>query len=247
MRSMVKRLQAQGRVRSSLALNISLGFLAGYVDAFGYITLFGLFTAHITGNFVLMGAEMATTGHTFPILKILALPAFVIGVALAKMIATQCERREGNPLLALYTTEMTLLLLFMLIGLATGPFDGGMSGSAIFASITGTMAMGVHGACGRLLLPDLAPTVMMTGNVTQLVIDFIELIHGRGGKKVRNRCAKYLWPMVAFLLGALSGAFACFRFGFHALLLPVLLLLLLGYAETRREKRAKRMAASTPQ
>ncbi len=238
MRSLLRRVQAHGRLRSTLSLNIALGFLAGYVDAFGFIALFGLFTAHITGNFVLLGAEMATPGHTFPLLKILALPAFIIGVALAKMIVTRIQRKNGNALLALYAVEMVLLTIFMLVGLVAGPIEENMSGAAIFAGITGAMAMGVHGACGRLLLPELAPTVMMTGNVTQLVIDFIELLQGRGGKKARNRCAKHFWPMIAFGLGALIAAFACFRFGFQALLLPIVLLLALGYAEARDAKRA---------
>jgi uncharacterized membrane protein YoaK (UPF0700 family) len=36
-----------------------LAFNAGYVDTFGFLSLHGLFTAHVTGNFVTIGAALA--------------------------------------------------------------------------------------------------------------------------------------------------------------------------------------------
>jgi uncharacterized membrane protein YoaK (UPF0700 family) len=45
---------------SDMFLGISLGLIAGYVDTAGFVALFGLFTAHVTGNFVLIGSELST-------------------------------------------------------------------------------------------------------------------------------------------------------------------------------------------
>src|SRR5206468_13135064 len=62
-----------------------LSFIAGYVDTAVFVGLFGLFTAHVTGNFVLIGSELV---HRRPDVwpKLLAFPVFVVAVAAAVKI-----------------------------------------------------------------------------------------------------------------------------------------------------------------
>ena len=52
-----------------------LSFNGGYVDTAGYIALQGLFTAHVTGNFVTIGSALVF-GSSGVIAKLLALPVF---------------------------------------------------------------------------------------------------------------------------------------------------------------------------
>ena len=40
-----------------------LSFVAGYVDSYTYLTLFGLFVAQVTGSFVIAGAELVRFQH----------------------------------------------------------------------------------------------------------------------------------------------------------------------------------------
>ncbi len=102
---------------------------------------------------------------------------------------------------------------------------------AELAGMTGAMAMGTHSACSRLLLSHQAPTAMMTGNVTQLVIDAVDWLRGAADENVKQRCIKVLWPVVAFGIGAIVAAFGYLYVGFFALILPIGILLYLIYIE----------------
>lgn len=221
-------------VSATLRVNTCLGFLAGYVDTFGFVALFGLFTAHITGNLVLLGAEAATSDNTFPLLKILAFPAFIGGVAIAKLLVSRRGVIRPSALLLLYVFELLLLIAFLVAGIYAEPTKGEMSNATFLAGLLGAMAMGVHSACGRLLLPDQAPTVMMTGNVTQFVLDLVGILQGDRDPQAKARCAKFFWPIVAFAVGALAAAFAYLHFGFVALVVPVVVLAIITIAEAKR-------------
>ena len=42
------------------AMPMLLSFVAGYVDSYTYLALFGLFAAQVTGSFVIAGAELGS-------------------------------------------------------------------------------------------------------------------------------------------------------------------------------------------
>jgi uncharacterized membrane protein YoaK (UPF0700 family) len=232
MQWLLKWFKFKENTSSALTLNATLGFLAGYVDALGFIALFGLFTAHISGNLILLGAELAEPENKFPILKLLVFPAFMAGVALAKIIAFKCQRKTRNALPVLYLLEMVLLIAFMLAGIMAEPLDeDDVSDLVMLTGILAGIAMGVHSGCGRILLTDLTPTGMMTGNVTQLVIEFVGLVLEGSGNRARRDVARYFWPIIAFGLGALLAAVAYARLGFQAMMLPIAMILILVCAE----------------
>ena len=59
-----------------------LAAIAGYVDTLSFFALFGLFTAHVTGNFVLIGGGVTGYGQGV-FLRLMAFPVFILGVALS--------------------------------------------------------------------------------------------------------------------------------------------------------------------
>jgi len=63
-------------------------FTAGYVGTAGFLALQGLFTAHVTGNFVTLGASLAL-GTSGAVAKLLALPVFCAVVIAVRILSGQ--------------------------------------------------------------------------------------------------------------------------------------------------------------
>jgi uncharacterized membrane protein YoaK (UPF0700 family) len=211
---------------------ISLSFLAGYVDTLGFVALFGLFTAHITGNFVVIGAVLSSSSNASVLLKLLAFPAFILGIAGTRLLAVAAERSSAPAFRLALGLQMILLAGFMIFGYAATPITRQDSILAIVAGLLGAAGMGVHSAIAKLMLSHLAPTSMMTGNMTQFVIDSVDVLRGAGDAALSARCGKFFWPLAAFGAGAIIGAFAYHAVGFPALLVPIAIIGVLLFAGT---------------
>jgi hypothetical protein len=110
----------------------------------------------------------------------------------------------------------------MLCGWRAQPIVDAGAPWVIATGVLGAAAMGVQNAAGRLVFSDLAPTTVMTGNVTQLVLDVVELLRaGATDAGSRQRVRKLFWPIVAFACGALCGAFVYAQASLWALALPL--------------------------
>ncbi len=206
---------------------ISLGFLAGYVNTLGFVALFGLLTALITGNFVLIGASLVSESSSAVLMKFLAFPAFILGIAAIRILTIWLDNKQQQNLQIQLTVllQLVLLVAFMVVGLVASPIGKEPTTLAMICGMLGAAAMGAHSAYTRLLLPHLAPTSMMTGNVTQIVLDLIELMSGKGDAATKSRFFKSFWPIAAFAIGALVAGFCYMQAGFWALLVPIGILL----------------------
>ena len=208
-----------------------LAFVAGYVDTLGFIALFGLFTAHVTGNFVLIGKALITHGDGV-LLKLLAFPAFIAAVVLARLLSRALARRRRSAVKPLLLLQAALLLGFMALGLLASPITSPEGGLVLATGMLGAVAMGVQNAQGRLELGVLVPNTVMTGNVTQAVIDLVDLLDGaEEHTAARARLRKMLPAIAGFGVGAIGGAGAWLMFGFAALALPAALLIGLATRE----------------
>ena len=207
-----------------IGLAVLLSFNGGFVDTAGFLGLQGLFTAHVTGNFVTLAATLVMGTHGV-IAKLLALPEFVVIVALAR-IAGSAMRARGLPALPiLLMAKVCFLLAFFVLGVALGPFPDSDAPAALPTGFAGVAGMAVQNAVQRVHLASIPPTTLMTGNTTQAVLDAADLIWGvkhDDTLAVRARFARTLRGIVWFAGGCAVAAVLYYWFGFWCLVVPVL-------------------------
>ncbi|MDX2264717.1 MAG: YoaK family protein [Hyphomicrobiales bacterium] len=212
-------------MRSALTV-AGWSFVAGFVDTVGFIALFGLFTAHVTGNFVLIGASIA--GESAGALgKLLALPVFVITVGAVTLAVRRGEAHGGVKRRAITVAQIAFLAAFMIAGGLLGPFANPDGVAAIAVGLLGVAAMGVQNATSRLLDTG-PPTTIMTGNTTQAVIDMVDMARGGAKDGTGARLRGLLIATGAFAIGAVGGALGYLGAGYWCLALPIAALVALS-------------------
>ncbi len=76
-------------------IGVLLAFVAGYVDTATFLRVSELFSAHITGNFVVFAIALVHGVKGVDWLKLIALPVFFLGVPLATFVYDRS--RQKNP------------------------------------------------------------------------------------------------------------------------------------------------------
>ena len=128
-----------------------LAAIAGYVDTLSFVALFGLFTAHVTGNFVLIGAAAAGFGQGV-FMKLMAFPEFVAGIVVSNVLVKSVGAAASNcAACLLYSAQAVLMLAFCLAGVGVSPVVHSDSVPVIACGMVGAAAMGVQNAHGRLV------------------------------------------------------------------------------------------------
>ena len=184
----------------------------------------GLFTAHITGNLVVLAAHYITGGFS-EIGPLLSVPVFVAVLGLVTTLcAKKAARRNRRALLIL---QAALLAGSLAVVTVLGPFANPDSGTAVFAGMLGVAAMAIQNALVKLALPGSPSTAVMTTNTTQLAIDLAIISRGRshpeGLARARHRAVITFPSVLGFLAGGAAGAFLEIHLGLKALVLPLVL------------------------
>src|SRR6202790_2414331 len=152
-----------------------LSVIAGMVDLTGFFTLGHIFSAHITGNLVVASAA-AVHGGPFNLAQALAIPVFMLALAVVWLIAQASHRRGASLARLLLLVQFLLLAAVLIFSVVTKPSanpHGLMAGIAVMIAVS---AMACQYALMRLAIPGTISTAVMTGNLTNTVLSLMDLL-----------------------------------------------------------------------
>ena len=209
-------------------LPLLLAVNGGYVDTAGFLALQGLFTAHVTGNFVTLGASLVF-GSGGVVAKLVALPVFCVVVGLVRLLGNALAARKFSALRVLLWVKLALLIVGFGLALRFGPFADGNAWPALVTGMTLVAAMAVQNGIQRIHLPGAPPSTLMTGNTTQVVIDVVDLLRGvrdaADAATTRGRLARMSASIACFAGGCAAAAFLLYFAGMWCFAAPPLIAL----------------------
>jgi len=150
-----------------------LSVIAGTVDLTGFLNLGNLFTAHITGNLVVVAALIVRGGRINPA-QVLAIPAFILAVATTWFLAKVSGRRGPSLARLLLVIQFLLLAGVLIVSVITKPSTNPHGLMAGIAAMIAVSAMACQFALLRLALPVAPSTAVMTGNLTNTVLSLLD-------------------------------------------------------------------------
>jgi uncharacterized membrane protein YoaK (UPF0700 family) len=227
--------------RANLHLGVSLAFVAGALNAGGFLAI-GQYTSHMTGvissladNLVLGQIELAIAG-------LLSLASFVGGAASTALLVNYA-RRNRKP--DLYTVPLAIeALLLLVFGIVGASLQLHSLVSVSFIAILLCYVMGLQNALITKISNAEIRTTHVTGLVTDLGIEFGKLLYWN-----RHALQEAVAPLIlanrrkltvhglligAFFSGGLTGAFGFKHVGYTSTIPLALILTVIAIAPVFR-------------
>jgi uncharacterized membrane protein YoaK (UPF0700 family) len=200
-------------------VTLLLASVAGFCDTVTFVAAESIFSAHVTGNFIVFAYQMVKGSEAQAWIKLLTFPVFVLSVMVGGWMAARVKNR--------YTLLFTEGLILILTGVSflVLSFIGYMdlySWLIYLLAMIVVFAMGIQNAFGKLYAKEThGPTTMMTGNVTQASLDLGNILTSGFKQEVALASfQKQLVTLSGFLLGCILGALLGKELGLASIILP---------------------------
>jgi uncharacterized membrane protein YoaK (UPF0700 family) len=233
---------------SRLNLAFELSCVAGFVDAVGYLALYRVFVANMSGNTIAVGIGLAHSDWESLLRRGAAIPVFVLGMLLSKCALYATARRPA-PLLPsfFYILEALLLGIAVLVGNGISSAATAQSPPALhhylLVSVL-SVAMGLQNAFHTHFGPFNLHTTHVTGTLAKLTDELAHFLVALPERNRRRSLTDNGLPTAAapekkhlrnaamlaiiwlcYLAGAATGGFFERNWQFSSLLLPMTFLL----------------------
>jgi uncharacterized membrane protein YoaK (UPF0700 family) len=211
-----------------------LSFNAGYVDTLGFLALSGLFTAHVTGNFVTLGAT-AALGLGGALSKLLALPVFCFVVFASRLTCLKLQAVDRSPIRPMLIVKLAFLAGVAIFALYHGPFHADENIVTLVVGLALVCAMAIQNGLHRAHLSKAPPSTLMTGTTTQIMLDLADLLVSAKPEEtaaLKARILKMGMAVVTFALGCGLGAAGYMFAPAVAFTLPAILATIALFAST---------------
>jgi uncharacterized membrane protein YoaK (UPF0700 family) len=215
---------------------ILLAWVAGFVDALGYLDLAHVFTAHMSGNSASFAAHLGRGDWQEAMVRGLAIPPFIIGVALGVLAEKLAVRRRDRARLApAFGLELICLTAFICIDRLRSPgvVEPGKPVFFCLASLL-ALAMGLQSATLRRAGGTKVRTTYISGMLTNMTENGVYYVLRKWRRNCRQSqeestseqpfgrlAAKFGLIFLSFVAGAACGGFGQTVWGSPSLLAPI--------------------------
>ncbi len=194
------------KINSITQVSIILSFVAGYADTSTFVGVDGLFSAHVTGNFVVFAYDIVTDQIALSWLKLTSVPVFILSIVFCSLLINDSDISKRN-------TNKLLIIEGLLLITAGGMtyfyrYENIAFVFKVIIPMLVVFALGLQNAYGRFSAKEiLAPTTVMTGNVTQLFIDITHHLKfkNRQEYELSIKIVNGSYVISSFLVGCITG------------------------------------------
>ncbi len=229
-----------------VGMALSLTIVGGFVDAVGYIALFQVFTANMSGNSIHIGMYLSQRDWPNLLRPLCAAVSYVVGMLLTR-ISLEAASRSGVARIASFTLGIEAVLLF-LFARATPAMHLGQIADLHSPGYFGlvallALAMGVQTATLTRVGALTVYTTFVTGTLTKMTEAVTRvlfwawdelrkpgatsILKNAALQKDVRQAAMLASTWTAYVAGAALGALAKTRWELRALYAPVFVLVML--------------------
>jgi uncharacterized membrane protein YoaK (UPF0700 family) len=204
-----------------------LATVAGFADTATFVKLSGLFSAHVTGNFMLLALGLERGWGRSDAVKVIAFGVFAVG-AIATTVGYDTllvRRTAGSQKAWLLNIEAALLAGAAVLSMTGRPLLLSAGGLVV------VLAMSIQNVFHRVVPEAPMPSTVMTLNFTQSMIDLVRrslsprIRPSSGAAAPRRPFFTPSWYAIGgFTVGCAFGAVAVHYLGLAGLLFPSLAL-----------------------